>query len=200
MAKRGPPKPDRGQRRKIPFDAGQRANFLESVRRGASISQACRMNGLSRDTVSTWLKSGRSPTPGHPEHRRFAQDYEKASTEGIIEVIENLKKQSAADPESGKGTKAALAMLQALDPRFGDRPLKKRAMELANEKLELEVRMTRVRVEVAEAAAKGGTQVPGFGLAALLGDEELPVEVRQTVASWAVRKGFVAVERKDWAA
>lgn len=157
------------------------------------------MASVDRTTVHDWLVSGRSASPRHPEHRAFAADYDKASTEGIIEVIESLKKQSA-DLESGKGTKAAIAMLQALDPRFGDRPLKKRAMELANEKLELEVRMTRVRVEVAEAAAKGGTQVPGFGLAALLGDEELPVEVRQTVASWAVRKGFVAVERKDWAA
>lgn len=184
--------------RKVPFDASRRNEFLETIRRGASISQASRMIGVSRDTVQDWLKSGRSDAPRHPEHRAFASDYDKASTEGIIEVIESLKRQSSET--DGKGTKAAIAMLQALDPRFGDRPLKKRAMELANEKLELEVRMTRVRVEVAEAAAKGGTQVPGFGLAALLGDEELPVEVRQTVASWAVRKGFVAVERKDWAA
>jgi transposase-like protein len=198
MGKRGPPKPDKGQRRKIPFDAGQRAKFIESVRRGASISQACRMNGISRDTVATWLKSGRSETPGHPEHRRFAQDYDKASTEGIVEVIEHLKKQSSET--DGKGTKAALAMLAALDPRFGDRHLKKRAMELSNERTELEIRMTKVRVEVAEAAARGDSSVPGFGLASLLGDEDLPVEVRQTVAAWAVRRGFVAVERKDWAA
>jgi len=106
-------------------------------------------------------------------------------------------------------TKAALALLRARGvPGFGPRVADQARSSEADTRIkvaqadraELEVRMTKVRVEVAEAAARGDTSVPGFGLASLLGDEDLPVEVRQTVAAWCVRKGFVAVERKDWAA
>lgn len=180
----------------IPFDADRRVAFIEWIRKGASISQACKLEGVSRDTAQTWLKSGRSDTPRHPEHRHFAREYDKASAEGIVEVIGSLRMH--AEEGEAKGTKAALAMLGALDPRYGDRALKRRSLELSNERAELDNRMALVRVTVAEAAANGTGDVPGFGLAVLLGDEEVATEVRQAVASWAVRKGYVAVERLDW--
>lgn len=194
------PKTDRplGQRAKaLPFDAGRRSAFIEWIRKGASISQACKLEGVSRETVQLWLKTGRADPPVSRERRVFSRDFDEASAEGIVEVLGELRKH--AQEGEAKGTKAALAYLTAMDPRFGlPARLRSRAQELANEKAELEIRMTRVRVTVAEAAASGTSEVPGFGLAGLLGDEELPVEVRQVVAQWAVRRGYVAVERLDW--
>lgn len=197
-----------GQRAKsLPFDAERRAAFLLKVEDGASISQGCRLIGISRETVANWLQSGRSAEPKHPEHVRFTRDFDRVSTEGIVKVIKSLREQ--ADEGEGKGTKAALAYLQAMDSRFGDRALKKRKAEVEIEKAEIDrdraresLRIDRFRADVAEAAARKakdeGVDVMAFGLTTLLGADDLPLNVRQEIAAWAVRNHYVLVERPDW--
>lgn len=193
----------RGARQGKPFDAKRREKFLDLIREGYSRRLAAPASGVSLGTVSQWLASGRSETPKHPSHVEFAEEYAIAEAAGTAALYAKLVKLGDSD------TKAALALLRArgvagFGPRVADQAksseAEARLKSAQADRAELDVRMTRVRVEVAEAAARGGSNVPGFGLASLLGDEELSLEVRQTVAAWAVRKGFVAVERKDWEA
>ena len=188
-------KSEGGQRRRPPrpFDRAKREIFLREIRSGSSREVACAMAEVDRSTVNAWVASGESDTPAHPEHVRFAKAMAKAMGMHLRNAYRRAKKHAKDDPRS------AIALLHALDPRFGG-PQRVEALRLSNRRASLDNRMAAVRVAVAEAAARGDSSVPGFGLAALLGDDELPLEVRQTVAAWAVRKGFVAVERKDWAA
>lgn len=192
-------RPQRGR----PFDAFRRGKFLELIRQGYSRHLAAPAAGVTRKTVAEWIKSGRSATPRHAEHKKFAEEYAAAEAEGTMALYGKLLVLAADD------TKAALALMRARGvPGFGPTAGDQARTSSAEARLktaqalraETEARMASLRVEVAEAAAKGDTKVPGFGLASLLADEELPVEVRQTVAAWAVRRGFVAVERRDWEA
>ncbi len=192
-AEKKPVKLARGQavRRRELFDAEKRAEYLRLLRQGQSRSTAANLAGVSRQTVNDWLASGRSANPRHAEHVRFAADVAASMASHRAWAYKNAKKHAKEDPRS------SISLLNQIDERFGG-PQRVRALELANDKASLELRMLNVRLTVAEAAAKGGSEVPGFGLAGLLGDDELPLEVRQAVAQWAVRRGYVAVERLDW--
>ncbi|MBL8786205.1 MAG: hypothetical protein JNJ59_15000 [Deltaproteobacteria bacterium] len=184
-----------------PFDAGRRRRFLELIEQGYSKIMAAGGSGVATRTVAEWLKSGRSAVPRHTEHAKFADEYAIAEAKGTMALYGKLIDLSDVD------TKAALALMRArgvpgFGPSAGDQARASSAdarLKIAQaDRAEVDARMARVRVEVAEAAAKGVRPIPGFGIAPLLADEELPVEVRQAVAAWAVRRGYIAVERKDW--
>ncbi len=189
-----------------PFDPERREAFLARLREGTAVGSACRLVGVSRQTVRLWVKGTR------PEHRAFAKAYHEAIAELASKAYKQLQDHADAEKGGSGSVKATLAILGAHDPRFSDadlRKLKLRAeiaagkvkQEQERQQREIDLRIATARcvvLEKAAAIASGQGETPGFGLAALLGDEDMALEVRTAVAAWAVRNGYVAVERMDW--
>lgn len=181
----------------MPFDAERRAKVIEKVREGASTIHACHLAGVGTTTVKRWLASGRSDNPSHPEHVRFAREFDACVSEGVLEAVKSLREQSKS---TEYGTRATLALLAATDERFGDRALRRRRARADCLRAEEDARAARFRADIAEALAnkaKEQGQEIAFGLNAILASEVLSESTRREVAEWAVKMGYVLVRSAD---
>lgn len=172
----------KGQKSKgQPFDRVRRDHLISLVREGASTTVAAKLSRVAMTTVCRWLRNGRLEG-AHPEHRAFAQAFDEAESECIHKVTKLLH--GHAEQDHPGAVKAALAILQARDPRFGDRALQKR-------KTKAEAELAEVKLAAAKKALEGG----GAG-AIILGVEALlegplsevaKAEIRQAIADGKIR-------------
>lgn len=170
------------RRRGIRFDAERRELFLRHLRRGQSRTIACKLAGVDRSTVWTWVVSGRSANPKHPEHVKFARDFDAAEAQGIAAAFTNVRKLAKEDP------RAAIAMVHALDERFGG-PAKRR-------RLEAEADLAELKVKAARAALKGGGSALVLGVEALL-EAPLSDAARAEIRAYLAQAGVRALVERD---
>lgn len=169
----------RGERGK-PFEPARREAVIACIEEGASIEQAARLAGCTKETIRAWLKSGRSDHPKHPEHKAFAQAFDAAEARGTHDVLKNLKALAAND------TRAAVAILNARDKRFGG--------GLAAQRLR-EAKAAADLAEAKAAAAKkalegGGEAAMIFGIEAVLDaplDPETKAKIREAIADGRIK-------------
>lgn len=156
---RKPRRVSNGARFGRPFDAEKRAEFLRLIREGNSIAAAAPAVRVSRETVTDWLRSGRSGCPQHPEHKKFAEDYAEAEALGTIAA------RAVADRHGKEDPRTALALLRSRGVEgFGPTLEQQNAIHAANvRKAQAEAELAEVRLE-AERKALGqvGTEVRIF--------------------------------------
>lgn len=162
-----------------PFDAAKRQAVLEWIAKGASLRQAAALTRVSRRTVCDWLRRGRSDE-GRPEHKAFAEAFELARSQGVGELLTDLRTHSKIDP------KATIALLGAFDDRFGaaERRLKVEALRLENERLRFErdkaafeARFVDLKAAALERLLAVSGTADRVGMAALFGDENVGLDV-----------------------
>lgn len=177
-----------------PLDAARRAKFLELIRAGYSKHLAAPAAGVARTTVKQWLRSGRSANPKHPEHKRFADEYEEAEAEGTIVLYDKLVKLADTD------TKAALALMRARGvPGFGPSVVQARRKEAAESKnAELSAALAELKVQAARAALEGGgAKALILGLEALLEDAALSAGTREELRQALLSGKLASLEARE---
>lgn len=183
MGKGGQRRPSKlGQKSKgRPFDKARRDRVLELVREGASTKSAAKLALVGEDTIYRWLKAGRRDG-AHPEHRAFARAFDEASAYCLHEVVKLMHRHAGA--EHPGAVKAALAILQARDPRFGDRALQRRRARAETELAEMKLAAAKKALE------GGGAGALILGVEALLDaplSDAAKAEIRAVIADGRIR-------------
>jgi len=184
----------REARKGRPFDVNRRARFLDLLRKGYSQYLAAPAAGCARSTVQAWLRSGRSETPKHPEHKRFADEYAQAEAEGTIVLYDKLL--ALADTD----TKAALALMRARGvPGFGPSVPQARRKEAAEAKsAELTAELSEIKVQAArDVLEAGGSEALILGLSALAESDVLSPAVRDEIRQAIVSGKLASLEARE---
>lgn len=183
--------PSYGKRqRALRFDPKKRAEFVKKIKEGASIRAACRLVGVSKQTVWEWLKSGRAGA--RIEHTTFARQVDEAMETGTHDV--RVRAYNSNEP------KVMIEILKARDERFGDLDLRRQKLAAEIRQAEVETRAAEMRLEMQEIlldkARKGEDgQTSAFGLAALLDAPELSDGFKDELSRYIIAKGMVLIER-----
>lgn len=174
----------------VPFGPQRQAIFLGAVTEGSSRRVARHLAGVSKATITRWLKLGRDGTT--QDAVAFRDLYLEACAAGSHKIVKKLYET--------EDDFIRIQVARATLPEFGAmHDLKREGMRIGNDKARADLDMIKLRAQLLKlalekAAGAGKDGAIAFGLASILADDGLTEACRRELAARAVAIGWIAVE------